>query len=334
MDNVLSYSIINSNSEFVDILKRNSDIDTIILYSIEENIDWNQLFNTELKQKLNFLQKKYIVKIVVNDTCTINSFNGIDIIKIPTFLLKTVYRINKGQETNPTWNFNSNKSLILTGKSHEINRIGFLVECVKKGILKNQVYSFFSPKEKKYLEQTKTVFNEICDWDYDKFVVEYENNPDNIDIRNNEEDMHYSGFPYSVDLFKNTSLSIVLETNLQKLGENNPAFTEKTYKAIINKHPFLILNQPNSLCFLKKYGFYTFEDYFEDKEYDLYEDLFQRNEIAVQNLQYFLKNCIKNNFEINQKIEHNYNLMLKIHNDFSKNHPDIYKSLSDEFFHR
>lgn len=330
LSNIIEYNITHPTSAFLDFIKSKSDIDLIILSSLEENLDWQELLNTHLVEKLNLI-KNYKVKIVVNDTCKMSSFMGFDLIRIPAFLLKTVYRTLDENKRNLKWNSTTNKGLILTGKAHGENRIGFLVECVRSGILKNHIYSFFSPKEKNYLEQTKFVFNELCDWDYDSFVKEYESNPDNINIRNTEEDMHYSGFPYSIDLFKNTSISVVLETNLWPVGDNNPFFTEKTYKAIINKHPFLMLNQTNSLSFLKKYGFYTFEEYMIHRNYDSCSDIFERNKLVVDNLNYFLENYKD---DINKKIENNYNIMVSYYNNFKDKHPDIFSKLEEDFFIR
>lgn len=332
MDKFIWYDIAYSNDRFIDLLNNQSDLDYVILYSIEESLNWELLFNTNLKEKINLLNG-IPFKIIVNNTCTFDSYDGIEFLKIEPFLLKTVFRIENGQDTNPKWNFNSDKALIFTGKPNKENRIGFLIECVKSGILKNHIYSFFPPIPEKYLEKTKEIFYKLCNWDYDEFCKEYQNNPDNINIRN-KDDIHYSGFPYSVDLYKQTCISVILETNTHKNGDNFPDYSEKTYKAIINKHPFLMINEPNSLWMLKKYGFYTFEEYMQNPKYDLIENIFKKNREVVKNLNYFLKNYHTHIDEINEKIEHNYNLMFKIYEDFKNEHKEIYEALSQEFFKR
>lgn len=330
--NTFIWCIVHPSNEFTNILHEYKNIDSVIFYSLEESLDWNNLFNTQLSEKLSLIGD-LSVQIVVNDTCTFNEYRGIPLIKLPAFLLKTVHRTRENQETNPKWNSESNKALVLTGKSHNVNRIGLLVEMVKQGILKKHIYSFFSPKEKNYLNKTLETFSESCDWEYGEFVKEYENNPDGIDIRNTEEDMHYSGFPYSVDLYKDTLISIIPETNCYENG-NRPDFSEKTYKAIINKHPFLMLNQPNSFPLLKQYGFHTFEEYMKHKDYDLTEDPFEKNKLVIENLNYFIDTYKNFESEINRKVDENYNLMIKIYNDFKSKYPVIYEGLCGDFFHR
>jgi hypothetical protein len=333
-DNCFIWCIVHPTDTFKKILRENPNIDSIILYSLEESLNWTHLFSTQLEEKLSLVSDKEI-HLMVNDTCPFSEYGGYPLIKNPAFLLKSVYRTihDSNQLSNNKWNSNSSKALILTGKAHNPNRIGLLVELVKDGSLKNHIYSFFPPLEKNYKNQTLETFSKVCDWDYDEFCSKYKNNPDNIDIRNNEDDMHYSGFPFDVKLFEDTLISVISETNCESNG-NRPDFSEKTYKAIINKHPFLMLNQGNSLPLLKEYGFHTFEDYMEFPEYDLIEDPFEKNRVVIRNLNYFLENYKKFETEINEKIEHNYNLMISIYNNFKKNNPKTHKGLEFDFFMR
>jgi hypothetical protein len=332
MENIITYDIGHEPDKFIESLKINNP-SKFILYSLEESLNWELFLEEKLPKFLKFTNN-LPYELVVNDTCYLDSFNGKEFIKINAFLLKTVFRINEGQPHNSSWNSDSNKSLILTGKPNKPNRIGFLVECVKEGILKDQVYSFFPPKPKQYIEKTKEIFHSLCDWDYDKFCEEYKNNPDVVSIRNNDEDMHYSGFPYSVELFNQTCISVILETNHMSNGINLPDFSEKTYKTIINKHPFLMANEENSLKLLKQQGFYTFDEYMKNPKYDSIKNPYEKNKELVKNLIYFLNNFRNFKDEINEKVEHNYNLIFKIHDDFKLKNSNIYEGLTNNFFWR
>lgn len=65
-------------------------------------------------------------------------------------------------------------------------------------------------------------------------------------------------------LFKDTFCSIITETyDTEKYG----FLSEKTFKAISGFHPFIIYGNPGSLLLLKKLGFKTFEDFW-DESYD------------------------------------------------------------------
>jgi hypothetical protein len=56
---------------------------------------------------------------------------------------------------------------------------------------------------------------------------------------------------------------------------NALAFTEKTWKPIMNLHPFILVANKGSLKHLKEYGFKTFEP-FIDESYDDIDDVGQR----------------------------------------------------------
>lgn len=68
--------------------------------------------------------------------------------------------------------------------------------------------------------------------------------------------------------YHDTLLSIVNESNY----ESDTTFvTEKTLKAIVHEHPFIIVGSPGSLAWLRRMGFRTFEPYI-DETYDTIED--------------------------------------------------------------
>lgn len=333
MNRLLDFDIMHEDSKLESMIKDAKNYDGVLLFSLEESLDWKNVLEKVLPRKIKIL-KDIPYKIVLGDTCPCETFQGEKILKANPFLLKTVYNIKHGQSHNTKWNFNSSKALILTGKPHRINRIGFLLECEKRGILNDHIYSLFKPSQNYIKTETIKIIAKLSKWHFDDFFKKYENNPDNANIRNSDFDMHYSGFPFSKDLFEDTLLSVILETNLHNINDNNPDFSEKTYKTIINKHPFIMWNMPNSLWFLKQYGFYTFEEYFKHTNYDEITNLYQKNIIIADNLEYFLKNYHSFIDEINEKVEHNYNLMFKIHDDFKKENEDIYDSLSNHFFIR
>lgn len=78
--------------------------------------------------------------------------------------------------------------------------------------------------------------------------------------------------------YQSTFCSVIAETSLEAA---KPNFSEKTFRAIANGHPFIILGSRGSLEFLKTLGFDTFDDIF-DNSYDSIADNYQRM-IAVFN---------------------------------------------------
>ena len=79
---------------------------------------------------------------------------------------------------------------------------------------------------------------------------------------------------------ENTFLSLVTESLVDGLF-----FSEKTFKPIVAGQPFIILAGSGHLELLKKFGYKTFSDYW-DESYDIEIDLVKRVEKIIQVLQY------------------------------------------------
>lgn len=104
---------------------------------------------------------------------------------------------------------------------------------------------------------------------------------------------------------------IVTETPFQ--SDELLFITEKTWKPILLKMPFILLSNAGSLKYLKSIGFKTFDHMWSEK-YDSILDEYKRlNEICnlVESLSKLdnskLKELINNNMHV---LEHNYNLLL------------------------
>ena len=87
--------------------------------------------------------------------------------------------------------------------------------------------------------------------------------------------------------------------------------TEKTWKAVFNFHPFVIVGAPNSLKYLKDKGFDIFEDIF-DSSYDKIIDKDERLDKIVTILDDFINNrslddLQKLRIDIFDRLLHNYN---------------------------
>jgi hypothetical protein len=86
--------------------------------------------------------------------------------------------------------------------------------------------------------------------------------------------------------------------------------TEKVFKPIVSKQPFLLLGCANNLQYLKSYGFKTFNRWW-DENYDAIEDPLTRLKVVVNILKGI---CEKSNDELEQMLldmqevlEYNYN---------------------------
>jgi hypothetical protein len=100
-----------------------------------------------------------------------------------------------------------------------------------------------------------------------------------IDIKNLEENqVNLSNS--SRNYYNNTYFSVVSETNFYKKYGSSPFLSEKTFKPIAEKHPFILLNRPGSLNKLKEIGYKTFSSVINE-DYDNEEDDNKRLKMIV-----------------------------------------------------
>lgn len=127
---------------------------------------------------------------------------------------------------------------------------------------------------------------------------------------------------FNPDWYNDTYFSLVSETcvtrqifKYNKNREDAPPFiTEKTYKPIMYRHPFLIQGQPGILKHLRTLGFETFENLF-DESYDTIDDNDLRLDKIVDNAQSLSKHLYSKKTKsiytydklTEEKITHNWN---------------------------
>lgn len=147
------------------------------------------------------------------------------------------------------------------------------------------------------------------------------------------EDIYFLGTPVSLDsddkriilhkqwdmsekVVSSSFMQIVLETTFNTgLIQDNPIIflTEKTYKPIFYKQPFILISEPYSLKYLRNLGYKTFGS-FIDESYDEIEDPVERmkcitNEILKINSM-SLAQLENIRVMIHDIVEHNYNVFM------------------------
>jgi len=104
-------------------------------------------------------------------------------------------------------------------------------------------------------------------------------------------DDHYDINTANNELFQSAFLHVVTETVFYY---PNIFLSEKSFKPIINKRPFLLVSSAGCLENLKNFGFKTFNDYW-DESYDSIEDSDQRMLAIFEIIQNI---CSKSIFEL------------------------------------
>ena len=99
------------------------------------------------------------------------------------------------------------------------------------------------------------------------------------------------------------------------------SLSEKLFRSIIYKRPFIRLGMPNSLKVLRSWGFKTFDGILFDESYDDIEDCFERTDHILKQVTSYLdmpfdelKEKIYSD-EVQEVLEHNYKLAYQIYNN-------------------
>lgn len=85
------------------------------------------------------------------------------------------------------------------------------------------------------------------------------------------------------DWYNDTCFSLVAESKVSRTSDEMLQITEKTFKPIAFRHPFLVWGEMGILQLLKKLGFETFDNLF-DESYDTIVDNKQRLDALVKNI--------------------------------------------------
>lgn len=272
---------------------------------------------------------------IVNNTYLDRNYRiqSLPVIPLEFFALNTVYRIKELKiDVNLKWNPDSDKILFLTGKANKPNRVGLLTCLLNSGLKNNLEWSFF-PFLGTYVEKESLEFFRWFEKrkSYTSWAKKHSKNPDNIKLKINENGSHYSGFPFNKDLFSNTCLSIIAESEFTSNGFI--WLTEKTWKTIANRHPFIMAGQINTLKRLKELGFKTFENYLQIKNYDFIKDPVKRIEAVTKNSIYFLNNYKRFKNDIQNDVNYNYNHLMQLYNDTMEEHSMFQdKKFYNDFF--
>ena len=123
--------------------------------------------------------------------------------------------------------------------------------------------------------------------------------------------------------YQNSLVSLVTETNFDRA---EVTLTEKSFKPLKEKHPFIIVGVPGCLKGLRELGYKTFSDFW-DESYDTIDDLYPRLRKLDEVLQYIgswdhnkilefrrqVKPILEHNYQV-LKNSSRYDIMTKINN--------------------
>lgn len=113
------------------------------------------------------------------------------------------------------------------------------------------------------------------------------------------------------DYYKDSLVSIVTETNWE---QPEVTLTEKSFKPIKEKHPFIIAGVPGSLKALKKMGFRTFDEFWSEEYDDVQCPIVRMQKLnqVIENISAWSESDILNfRRRVKPILDHNWKQLLK-----------------------
>lgn len=227
-----------------------------------ENSRLEQSILESIKHKVNSLGAAFHLVAGINYKHQLASADC-NITFIDFFALRTYLACLK-QPINTEWNFKNNKILFLMGKAYKPHRIGLLYLLYKHGLLTDHLCAW-SCTQLDFDEARKFLPRDLAPEQVTEFIKHCPRAPDSANIVLHDNiNTHYGGFPFDKNLYSTTSLSLISET----ASSGSVFVTEKTYRAIVNHHPFVIASTVGQNKQLQQQGFFTFDEFMKFPMYN------------------------------------------------------------------
>jgi len=262
----------------------------------------------------------------------------------PNFAVNWIDEIKHIDVESPLKAKNFKKRYLNLNRKWAYHRVALISMLYAKDLLKHG-YNSFSPKrnttksssEKYGMGSLSVNSTSQNDWDvfFRKTQQAFNNNdliqsgydvykhiPMYLDTRNFDFNNAYSSQIFLYRFFKTTPLSLITESFFSD-GKGFRCISEKTFRAIALKQPFIIAGDPFSLDYLKEMGYKTFHG-FVDESYDKEINPASRLELIVKEIE---KICFMDSKELEKKCDDFLEVVEHNHNNFFSKSQYIFKLL-------
>jgi hypothetical protein len=157
------------------------------------------------------------------------------------------------------------RMLFLTGKPLSLNRLPVLDLIDRGPLAEKTTASLFWNDNLYHVAGQHNITLERAQ----ELVKRYAGSPDQHEINKSSVSGHFhsAGMPYDPGMYAQHQLSLIPETTVAPSDMYNYC-TEKTYRTILNLHPFVILGQPGTIKHLENRGYRTFTQYMPYPDYN------------------------------------------------------------------
>lgn len=194
--------------------------------------------------------------------------------------------------------------LSLNRNSNRLHRPRMILNLMDRSLFDKGLISLLQSDEfDRFCETPENINYKTKIKDKYPFVVDYEDAKLVADMHN---------YFTKVGMWNDTYFSVVNETGV---SDGAVFITEKTIRPMIYFHPFIVYGNPNTLSELRKLGFQTFPEFF-DERYDSIEDEQERLSIILDNIERICSIPIEEVHQlycsVEHKLLHNRNLLTEL----------------------
>jgi len=225
----------------------------------------------------------------------------IKILYIDIFALSAVARVFDYNHPVSKFSDRPKKFNLLLGKIGKSNRAKAIYRFYKKGILENTVAGLLG--KRKEIHSALGLKDPV----FYRDVRHYLKSPDKVKTAQLSSGTTSQGWSNKSTVYNNSSVSYICET-FDDTDYGN-FITEKTYRPIINQHPFVVQASPRMLEYIREQGFRSF-DALIDESYDKDMVDMARIDNTIDQAEKLLDHTRSNQSVLKEIVIHNYNVLL------------------------
>lgn len=248
-------------------------------------------------------------------------------------------RVHQSEKPKFTNNIDNEKFLFMAGKPHKKQRVFPIYELYQRHRLNDGEWSLHY---KPYLERVvRRHLPNMSDHDYLKFITHATKKIDDVSPRYTRDpiigevttDFYPIAFVPTANIYAKTSVSLVTET----FFDPNIfwVITEKTWKAINNFHPFVLIGYKEAYEHLHSLGIDTFQYAVKHPYTNLVGTEEEVIRLCIDNLLHLLECKHQYKDQLTASVIHNKKIFEKLANMYSNNlHPYIEKIIWVDAVHK
>lgn len=297
-----SNNFFNSLFSKIENLGYDNKKDHIVFTMQEEGSNnFNKILNDIIKQ----IRPNYDLTNICYADEKLNISNDSESLKYLNF----IHQCNSVWPQAITHDIDKDKLFLTFNRRHKIHRTMLMGRLIEENLLDKSFVSFYPKCEgsdfksslmnSSYLSDERK--NKYAQWLDREFILDQ--TADSINAN-----LNLAASDQLLELHKRSLISIICET---RFDEPEISVTEKTYKAIAYKHPFIIIGPKSFLKYVKELGYKTFHPLINES-YDNIEDPVMRFEAIISELKRIADMSVwelkKFQKEINKITEYNHSI--------------------------